>query len=93
MVEQNVVQTPLARQLKAIMVEAKVNIEVQNFTNKLVEAARQGLGKLHFTDLRDEIPTMIMNETAWAWFKDNELAVSGTIDQSTGAYNYTISWE
>ena len=82
----------LGRQLRAIMLEAKESIEIQNFTNKLINAAKQGLDKLEFDDLRDEVPTMIMNGTLNQWLADNELSVTGAVDQNSGAYVYTVMW-
>jgi hypothetical protein len=84
---------PLGRHLRAIMIESKINIEAQNFANKLFEAAKNGLGHMKFEDLREELPTMIMNETVWTWLKDNELRFTGSVNQNTGAYEYVISWE
>ena len=83
---------PLGRQLRKITQESKSSLEVQNFTNKLVEVAQQGLDYCFFEDLRDYLPTLIMNETLFNWLQANELIPEGGIDQSTGNYRYTIKW-
>ena len=83
---------PLGRQLRKISQESKANLEVQNFTNTLVEIARQGLEQYTFEDLRDFVPTLIMNETLFKWLAANELMAEGGIDQNTGNYRYTIRW-
>lgn len=83
---------PLGRQLKKISQESKSTLEIQNFTNKLVEVARQGLEAYTFEDLRDFLPTLIMNETLFQWLTANELIAEGGIDQNNGNYRYTIRW-
>lgn len=83
---------PLGRQLKRITEESKSSIEVKNFTDILVKAAQQGLDRYEFNDLRDVVPTMIINGTLFNWLNANELVASGVIDQNTGNYHYTISW-
>lgn len=83
---------PLGRQLRKITQESKSSLEIQNFTNKLVEVAQQGMDLCFFEDLRDFIPTLIMNETWFSWMQANELIAEGSIDQNTGNYRYTIKW-
>lgn len=91
--EEQIKQIPLGRQLKKIMLDAKVNIEVQALTDQLVEAAQQSLGYKKFNDLRDVVPTLIMNDSLWSWLTTNEIRYNGTINQDTGAYEYTLSWD
>lgn len=83
---------PLGRQLRKITQESKSTLEIQNFTNKLVEVARSGLDSYTFDDLRDFVPTLIMNETLFQWLAANELMAEGGIDQTNGNYRYTIKW-
>lgn len=91
--EEQIKQIPLGRQLKKIMLDAKVNIEVQALTDQLVEAAQQSLGYKKFNDLRDVVPTLIMNDSLWSWLTTNEIRYDGAINQDTGAYEYTLSWD
>ena len=83
---------PLGRQLRKITQESKSALEINNFTAKLVEVAQQGLDYCVFEDLRDYLPTLIMNETLFSWLQANELIPDGGIDQNTGNYRYTIKW-
>lgn len=84
---------PLGQQLKRIMLEARVNVEVQALTDMLVAEAQRSIGFKEFDDLRDVVPTLIMNDTLWNWLTANEIRYSGAIDQTTGAYKYTLRWD
>lgn len=82
----------LGRRLRLITNQARAQMEANKFVELLVAAAEQGQESISFPDLRDHLNNMIMDNTVWEWFKVNELNVSGGIDQSTGAYAYTVSW-
>lgn len=90
--ENNEVVT-LGSRLRKLTGVAKVNIEISNFSKVLEEAAKSGNSAVSFPDLRDYLPTMIMNNTVWDWLKEQEIIAQGSINNNTGAYVYTISWE
>jgi hypothetical protein len=82
----------LGKRLRRLSENAKVTAEVERFTKILEEAAIQGNDRVHVNDLREYIPTLILNGTAAKWFADNELIWTGSVDPESGAYNYIISW-
>lgn len=83
----------LGSKLRRLTSAAKVNIEINNFSKVLEETATTGNSAVSFPDLRDYLPTMIMNNTVWDWLKEQEITAQGSINNDTGAYVYTISWE
>ena len=84
---------PLGKKLKQISEKARAANELARLVAVLEEYAGKGEVSIKFNDLREYIPTMIMNNTAWDWFKQNEINVSGGINNTTGNYEYTLRWE
>jgi hypothetical protein len=76
----------LGKKLRRIVEQARSTAEIEKLTEVLES-------KVKFKDLREYTPTLILNGTIWDWFRDNELVVTGTVDQNTGAYEYLVSWE
>lgn len=83
---------PLGRKLRQLTDQAKTNKEAQALVDMLKEAASRGEDHLSFDDLRTVVPNMIMNESLWDWLKSEEIIASGQINQTTAAYQYTLSW-
>jgi hypothetical protein len=83
----------LGKKLRKIVEQARSTAEIEKLTEVLEDVARKGESKVKFKDLREYTPTLILNGTIWDWFRDNELVVTGTVDQNTGAYEYLVSWE
>ena len=82
----------LGKRLRLITNQARAQMEANKFVEVLTAAAEKGQESISFPDLRDYLNNMIMDNTVWEWFRINELNASGSIDQTTGAYVYTISW-
>ena len=83
---------PLGRKLRQLTDQAKTNKEAQALVDMLKEAASCGEDHLSFSDLRDVVPSMIMNESLWDWLKSEEIRVNGQVNQTTAAYEYTLYW-
>lgn len=82
----------LGKRLRQLTSQSRANAEVTRFIEILEEAANKGEDHVTFTDLRQVLPTMILNDTIWDWLRANELGASGVIDNNTAEYKYTISW-
>lgn len=83
---------PLGRKLRQLTDQAKTNKEAQALVDMLKEAASRGEDHLSFSDLRDVVPSMIMNESLWEWLRSEEVRASGQVNQTTAAYEFTLSW-
>ena len=83
---------PLGRKLRQLTDQAKTNKEAQTLVDMLKEAASRGEDHLSFSDLRTVVPSMIMNESLWEWLRSEEISISGQVNQTTAAYEYTLSW-
>lgn len=83
---------PVGRRLRQLTEAAKSLREVTALINILEEAANQGQDRVTFDDLRTVVPNMIVNGTIWDWLKDNEINATGSVDQNTAQYRYTLFW-
>lgn len=86
------VRIPLGKKLRQLTNTAITNKEAQALADMLKEAAMKGEDHLAFKDLRDVVPSMIMNETLWGWLKSEEIVATGGVNPVTAAYEYTLSW-
>lgn len=86
-------QITIGKRLKQITAKVRSEKEIENFTKVLMDAAEDGKSRVVFTDLRQYLNSLIMAGTVWDWLKTQELGVSGSINQNTGAYEFTIFWE
>lgn len=85
-------RVPLGRRLRQITDQANASKEAQALYDMLKDAASKGEDHLYFADLRTVVPNMILNDTLWSWLQKEEIRVSGTVNQSTAAYEYTLMW-
>lgn len=83
---------PLGRKLRQLTDQAKTNKEAQALVDMLKDAASRGEDHLSFPDLRTVVPSMIMNESLWDWLRSEEITAAGQVNQTTAAYEYTLSW-
>lgn len=90
--EESEVRIPLGRKLRQLTDQAKTNKEAQALVDLLKDAASRGEDHLAFKDLRDVVPSMIMNDSLWDWLRSEEIGVSGQVNQDTAAYEYTLTW-
>ena len=82
----------LGERLRRLTQESKLAFEIHRFEEVLSETAQQGINYYVFDDLRDYLPTLIMEETLFNWLSENELIYEGNVDNNTGKYRYRIKW-
>ena len=87
---------PLGQVLREIVGRVKIQSELDALSDVLIDLANKGNTRAQFSDLRKYVPSIVNAgglDDVIAWANLNELHVAGQINNSTSAWEYTISWE
>lgn len=92
--QNNTQHVTLGSKLRGISASAKPRAELQSLSQILISKAEAGYIEVKFRDIREIIPTIagMGIDTLKNWCESEELKLTGQVNQSTAAWEYTIGW-